>query len=56
MEIVRTILICLSLAISAFLFLATHIVIMSWVENVHEDNEQKKSKERKQKRGKNKWI
>lgn len=56
MELVRTILVCLSLAVSTFLFLATHIVLISWVENVLEDNEQKKSKERKQKRGKNKWI
>lgn len=47
MEIVRTIFICLSLAVSAFLFLSIHIVLMSWVENVLEDSEQKKSKEKR---------
>lgn len=56
MEIIRTIFICLSLAVSAFLFLGSQIVLLSWVENVLEDNEQKKSKERKQRRGKNKWT
>lgn len=47
MEIVRTILICLSLIFSAFLFLGSQIVLMSWVENVLEDNEQKKCKKKR---------